>query len=75
MYVPDGVELTKEEKMEMAKQKQEIDHSNTRLRHNPFDDQKNKNTIHDLAKNQVRQYFNCIATRFIYLYFLVRVKI
>lgn len=54
MYVPDGVELTKEEQMEMAKQKQEIDHSNTRLRHNPFDEQKNKSTIHDLAKNQVR---------------------
>lgn len=52
MYVPDGVELTREEKMEMAKQKQEIDHSNTRLSENPFDDQRDKNTIHDLAKSQ-----------------------
>lgn len=54
MYVPDGVELTREEQMEMAKQKQEIDHSNTRLKHNPFDDQTSKNTIHDLAKSHVR---------------------
>lgn len=43
MYVPDGVDLTREEKMEMAKQKQEIDYSNTRLNHMPFDESSNKN--------------------------------
>lgn len=36
MYVPDGVELTDQEKMEMANKKQQISHSNTRLAKNPF---------------------------------------
>lgn len=53
MYVPDGVDLMKEEKLEMAKQKQEIDYSNTRLKHSPFDEQHNKDTINELAKVQV----------------------
>lgn len=44
MFVPDGVDLTREEKLEMAKQKQEIEYSNTRLNHMPFDEQSNKNT-------------------------------
>lgn len=42
MFVPDGVDLTREEKMEMAKQKQEIDYSNTRLIQMPFDEESNK---------------------------------
>ena len=52
MYIPDGVELTSEEKIEMAKNKQEVIHSSTRLKVNPFNDQQNKETIHELAKNQ-----------------------
>lgn len=42
MFVPDGVDLTREEKMEMAKQKQEIDYSNTRLNQLTFDEHTNK---------------------------------
>lgn len=52
MYVPDGVNLTKEEEIEMAKRKQEIVHSNTRLHSNPFDENQSKNTISELAKTQ-----------------------
>ena len=52
MYIPDGVELTKEEKIEMAKQKQEVVHVNTRLTVNPFNEQQNKETISELAKSQ-----------------------
>lgn len=54
MYVPDGVELTKEEKLEMAKRKQEVVYSNTRLQHNPFDDKQSKETITELAKSQAK---------------------
>lgn len=50
MYVPDGVDLTKEEKLEMAKRKQEVVYGNTRLQHNPFDDKQSKDTITELAK-------------------------
>lgn len=52
MYVPDGVDLTSEEKVEIAKRKQEIVHSNTRLRVNPFDENENKERIFDLAQSQ-----------------------
>lgn len=52
MYVPDGVELTTEEKIEMAKQKQEVIHTNTRLTVNPFNEKQNKETICKLAKSQ-----------------------
>lgn len=52
MYVPDGVELTTDEKIEMAKQKQEVLHTNTRLTVNPFNEQQNKETISELAKSQ-----------------------
>ncbi|XP_037048566.1 splicing factor ESS-2 homolog [Bradysia coprophila] len=54
MYVPDGVELTKEEKLEMAKRKQEVVYSNTRLQHNPFDDKQSKETITELARCQAK---------------------
>lgn len=52
MYVPDGVELTTDEKIEMAKKKQEVVHTNTRLTVNPFNEQQNKETISELAKSQ-----------------------
>ncbi|XP_011874792.1 PREDICTED: protein DGCR14 homolog [Vollenhovia emeryi] len=54
MYIPDGVELTAEEKIELAKRKQTIMHENTRLRTNPFNEQQNKETIDELAKSQSR---------------------
>lgn len=54
MYVPDGVDLTKEEKLEMAKRKQEISYTNTRLHHNPFDERQSKDAITDIAKAQAK---------------------
>lgn len=54
MYVPDGVPLTPEEQVEMAKRKQEIAHTNTRLACNPFNEQQNKETIHQLASQQAQ---------------------
>ncbi|GLH03954.1 Splicing factor ESS-2 homolog [Gryllus bimaculatus] len=54
MYVPDGVSLTPEEQVEMAKRKQEIAHCNTRLACNPFNEQQNKETIHQLASQQAQ---------------------
>lgn len=52
MYVPDGVELTSDERIDLAKKKQLVIHENTRLRINPFNEQQNKETISELAKNQ-----------------------
>lgn len=52
MYIPDGVELTPEEKIELAKKKQSVMHENTRLKANPFNEQQNKETINELAKSQ-----------------------
>lgn len=54
MYIPDGVELTADEKIELAKNKQTVMHENTRLRMNPFNEQQNKETINELAKSQSR---------------------
>lgn len=54
MYIPDGVDFTQAEKIEMAKRKMEISHSNTRLSVNPFNDVQNKETIGELAKIQAR---------------------
>jgi protein DGCR14 len=54
MYTPDGVELTKAEKLEMSKLKMEISHSNTRMKVSPFDDKQNKATISELAKSQAK---------------------
>lgn len=54
MYVPDGVELTREEQLEMAKNRQEVIHSNTRLAQNPWDEQKNREAIALAAKNQTK---------------------
>lgn len=52
MYIPDGVELTPDEKIDLAKRKQSVTHENTRLRVNPFNEQQNKETINELAKHQ-----------------------
>ncbi|XP_055704818.1 splicing factor ESS-2 homolog [Phlebotomus papatasi] len=52
MYVPDGVELSKEEQIEIAQKKQEIVHGNTRLIENPFNEQQSRETISQMAKNQ-----------------------
>lgn len=52
MYIPDGVELTAEEKIDLAKKKQIVMHENTRLNTNPFNEQQNKETINELAKCQ-----------------------
>ncbi|KAG7199994.1 hypothetical protein KM043_014418 [Ampulex compressa] len=52
MYVPDGVELTPDERIDMAKRRQSVMHENTRLRTNPFNEQQNKETINELAKSQ-----------------------
>ncbi|KZC12538.1 PREDICTED: protein DGCR14 homolog [Dufourea novaeangliae] len=52
MYVPDGVELTPDERIDLAKKRQIVVHGNTRLRTNPFNEQQNKETINELAKNQ-----------------------
>lgn len=54
MYIPDGVEPTKEELIEMSKRKQEIQYGNTRLSVNPFNEQQSKETITELAKSQAK---------------------
>nr|XP_040224901.2 splicing factor ESS-2 homolog [Anopheles coluzzii] len=54
MYTPDGVELTKEEQLEMAKRKQEINHNSTRLHHNPFNEQDSRQAIVEAAKTQAK---------------------
>lgn len=54
MYVPDGVALTPEEEVELASRRRVIVHSNTRLTINPFDEQQNKETIHQLAQSQAQ---------------------
>ncbi|XP_052901720.1 splicing factor ESS-2 homolog isoform X2 [Anopheles moucheti] len=54
MYTPDGVELTKEEQLEMAKRKQEISHSSTRLHYNPFNEQDSRQAIVEAAKTQAK---------------------
>lgn len=54
MYVPDGVQLTKEEQLDMARNRQEVVHNNTRLAQNPWDEQKNREAIAQAAKNQTK---------------------
>ena len=51
MYVPEGVELTREEQLEQARNRQEVVHNNTRLKMNPWNEQKNKEAIAQAAKN------------------------
>ncbi|XP_060865753.1 splicing factor ESS-2 homolog [Metopolophium dirhodum] len=55
MYIPDGVTLTKDELINMASKRQKIDHSNTRLKLNPFDERHNKQQLCSLAHMQTRQ--------------------
>lgn len=52
MYVPDGVELSSEERIEMARRRQEVIHDNTRLAVNPFNERQNKEEMSELAKSQ-----------------------
>ncbi|XP_046386530.1 splicing factor ESS-2 homolog isoform X2 [Ischnura elegans] len=54
MFVPDGVQRTAEEEVEMAKLRQEVVHGNTRLAGNPFDEKQNKEVIQELAHSQAR---------------------
>lgn len=54
MYVPDGVELTVAEQLEMAKRRMEIAYANTRLQHNPFDERQSKEAITELAKTHAK---------------------
>lgn len=54
MYVPDGVDLTKEDELEMHKKRKEIVYGNTRLTHNPFNENQSKETISELAKSQAK---------------------
>ncbi|KAK4878765.1 hypothetical protein RN001_011271 [Aquatica leii] len=54
MYVPDGVDLTPEEQIEMSKKRQEVMHANTRLQVNPFNEDQSKETINELAKSQAK---------------------
>lgn len=53
MYVPDGCELTAEEKLKHAKQ-QEVVHSNSRYQTPPFNDQINKAVIAEAASVQAK---------------------
>lgn len=53
MYTPDGVELTKEEQLDLVNKKQEVDYGNTRFRHNPFNEQQSQEAINEMAKTQV----------------------
>lgn len=52
MYVPEGVQFTREEQLEMARNRQEVVHSNTRLIQSPWDEQKSREAIAQAAKNQ-----------------------
>lgn len=54
MFNPDGVQLTKEEELELNKKRQEIVHNNTRLSNNPFNEVQSKETINVLAKTQAK---------------------
>ncbi|XP_055543832.1 splicing factor ESS-2 homolog [Wyeomyia smithii] len=54
MYIPDGVELTRAEEIELADKKQEIVHNNTRLEANPFNEQESKQAITEAARSQAK---------------------
>lgn len=54
MYVPDGIELSPEEEMEIIRKRQSIDYLNTRLIENPFNEVQSKETISELAKTQAK---------------------
>jgi protein DGCR14 len=50
----EGVALTPEEEVELASRRQIVAHRNTRFTNNPFDEQQNKETIHQLAQSQAQ---------------------
>uniref|UniRef100_A0A8D8KXI6 Protein DGCR14 homolog n=1 Tax=Culex pipiens TaxID=7175 RepID=A0A8D8KXI6_CULPI len=54
MYIPDGVKLSREEEIELANKRQEIEHNNTRLKINPFNESESKQAITEAAKNQAK---------------------
>lgn len=54
MYIPDGVKLSREEEIELANKRQEIEHNNTRLNANPFNEQESKHFIKEAAKSQAK---------------------
>ncbi|EAT39407.1 AAEL008788-PA [Aedes aegypti] len=54
MYIPDGVALSREEEIELANKKQEIEHNNTRLKVNPFNENESKQAIVEAAKSQAK---------------------
>ncbi|XP_019549158.3 splicing factor ESS-2 homolog [Aedes albopictus] len=54
MYIPDGVALSREEEIELANKKQEIEHGNTRLKANPFNENESKQAITEAAKSQAK---------------------
>ncbi|XP_014783666.1 splicing factor ESS-2 homolog [Octopus bimaculoides] len=52
MYVPDGSELTSEEKIEKLIKKRDIIHNNTRFNLNPFNSEKNKEILQQVASEK-----------------------
>lgn len=48
-----GVQRTPEEEVNLAKQRQEIKHSNTRFIKSPFDERENQEQIKQIAQSQV----------------------
>lgn len=63
MYIPDGVELTKAEQLDLVNRKQGIDYGNTRFKANPFNERQSKEAITELAKTQVREAYILISIR------------
>ncbi|CAH1118274.1 unnamed protein product [Phaedon cochleariae] len=54
MYVPDGVELSEQDEIELNKRRQEVVHLNTRLEVNPFNEVQSREAITELAKSQAK---------------------
>lgn len=54
MFVPDGVELTDEQRLERSKKRQEVAYVNTRLKENPFNENQSQEVITELAKSQAK---------------------
>lgn len=54
MFLFTGEPLSEAGRTELAHKRQEIQHSNTRLQRNPFDERQNKEVIKGLAVTQAR---------------------
>ncbi|XP_053695610.1 splicing factor ESS-2 homolog [Sabethes cyaneus] len=54
MYIPDGVDRSREEEIELVNKKQEIVHNNTRLKTNPFNERESKQAITEAARCQAK---------------------